>query len=655
MNKLFATLFLFIASLNLQAQDEYVKFLKDVEIQGKKFFKGEIYPLTTSSDVKFPFHFSVGTETFGVGKSVEKLQTNPEDKTSLKDDFVKSKEDGWIHIDVSSVSSGSDTIRLVSEKFDVTPIVKNTTFDLEEAKIGKSFRLIIPNSPTLYYSLNDLKTFDDPNKDIDADGVIDREDKCPKEKGTSENQGCPQKEEVKESGWALWQIILLSVIGIGIVGIGGLWFIKKRKNDDLEEVYITFNGNSLKEFALDNGISLAELMKYNKNVIDNKYDKYDDRDRKQVQKDLNGKKLMVGYQPKGSSQNNNQYPTNEFPKKPQQESPKELESPKGKAVQPTNFGNNNELSGQLREMQSTLIREIQKISSGNNNQNEINRLQNVIAEVENKLRVLETDKRNLDAKLIQMQSDNATAVNNLQTAMTETIRFQNEIKELKERVIAVEFLKGYSESVFTYLKYCQQVSCDAYNFFNKISQQNPKQAFAAGHLLMKFQSAVNSIPVGDWLRTVQDIKDSGATTNRQLTRSFSQIQNDGEKQKEFQRLLFSEVLTKYSSNILILAEAFKNLSRFQGSADFVNEAQSTFGKHVTEIISKAKSTGLDIKHVPLFESWEKYLGQVEDNGGERSLAYKEITGLGKGAIAEIVSYGVKTSIGDDTKTIIILA
>jgi hypothetical protein len=108
---------------------------------------------------------------------------------------------------------------------------------------------------------------------------------------------------------------------------------------------------------------------------------------------------------------------------------------------------------------------------------------------------------------------------------------------------------------------------------------------------MKFQSAVNSIPVGDWLRTVQDIKDSGATTNRQLTRSFSQIPNDGEKQKEFQRLLFSEVLTKYSSNILILAEAFKNLSRFQGSADFANEAQSTFGKHVTEIVSKAKSTG----------------------------------------------------------------
>ena len=256
---------------------------------------------------------------------------------------------------------------------------------------------------------------------------------------------------------------------------------------------------------------------------------------------------------------------------------------------------------------------------------------------------------------MQLQTDKSTLETNLQNANDEKNRVQNEIKELKERVIAVEFLKGYSESVFTYLKYCQQVSSDAYNFFNKISQQNPKQAFAAGHLLMKFQSAVNAIPVGDWLRTVQDIKDSGATTNRQLTRSFSQIQNDGDKQKEFQRLLFSEVLTKYSSNILILAEAFKNLSRFQGSADFANEAQSTFGKHVTEIVSKAKSTGLEIKHVPLFESWEKYLGQVEDNGGERSLAYKEITGLEKGAIAEIVSYGVKTSIGDDTKTIIILA
>ncbi|UPT71040.1 MAG: hypothetical protein M0D53_01080 [Flavobacterium sp. JAD_PAG50586_2] len=232
---------------------------------------------------------------------------------------------------------------------------------------------------------------------------------------------------------------------------------------------------------------------------------------------------------------------------------------------------------------------------------------------------------------------------------------QKELKELKEKVITVDFLTSYSESVSAYLKYCQQVSSDAYNFFNKINQQNPKQAFVAGHLLMKFQNGVNSIPVGDWLRTVQDIKDSGATTNRQLARSFSQIQNDGDKQKEFQRLLFSEVLIKYSSNILILAEAFKNFSHFQGSVEFSNEAQNIFGKHIPEIINKAKSIGLELKYVSLFESWEKYIGQVEDNGGERSIAYKDITNLEKGSIAEIVSFGVKTPPGDDTKTIIILA
>jgi hypothetical protein len=255
----------------------------------------------------------------------------------------------------------------------------------------------------------------------------------------------------------------------------------------------------------------------------------------------------------------------------------------------------------------------------------------------------------------QLQTDKTTFENNLQTVNAENSNFQNEIKELKEKVIAVEFLKGYSETVFSYLKYCQQVSNNAINFLNKISQQNPKKAFIVWHLLIKFQTSVNSIPVGDWVRTVQDIKDSGVTSNRQLTRSFAQIQNDNDKIKEFQRLLNSEVLIKYSSNLLILVEAVKNLSRFQDIGDFSYEAQDIFGKYVTEILSKAKSIGLELKYVSLFENWEKYIGQVEDNGGERSLAYKEITNLEKGVIAEIVSFGVKTPLGDDTKTIIILA
>jgi len=305
---------------------------------------------------------------------------------------------------------------------------------------------------------------------------------------------------------------------------------------------------------------------------------------------------------------------------------------------PTNSGSRNELFDRLEQMENAFTREIQKLS---NNQGEVQRLQG--------------EREKLKAKLEGVENEKSALKLDLQKANADKNKAQSETEELKKRIIAVDFLKDYSGNVFSYLEFCQQVSNEAYNFFERVSRQNPREAFAAGLLLIKFQNAVNSIPVGDWRRTLQDIKDTGATANRQLHRSFSQIQNNPDKQKEFQRLLFSEVLVKYSSDILILAEAFKNLSRFRVPADFASEAQRAFGKYVTEIVNKAKSTGLTIKHIPLFENWERYAAQVKDNGGERSPAYKEITGLEKGAIAEIVSYGVTTSLGEDTKTIILQA
>ena len=644
MNKLFATFVLLTSTFCFaQAQDGYIKYHTDSEYRKNavKVFKGEIVPFVNGSKPN-RINVIIGADTItDLGSTSTTFETVTPSKKNyllLKDDLVQLKKGGIVYVNINSIESTDSAFVYSENETLLTKLVEKRDAQIQLANCGKTFRLIISNAPSIFYSADKLKQFVEPEPDQQAENTE------------------TQTEEKKETGWALWQIILISVIGLGIVGLGGWWFIKKRNSkpvSDKEAIYATYNNNkSLSDFAMDNHIDLDRLIHFNKGVIDKKYIRYNPSDRKDVQKDLKNKKLIVGYQEKGFESSNNNFTKTETRNEPMTN---QWESPKETFVQPTNFGNNNELSGQLRQMENNLIREIQRVSSGNNNQGEINRLRNEKTELENKLKGVENDKRNSDLKQMQLQTDKSTLETNLQNANDEKNRVQNEIKELKERVIAVDFLKGYSESVFTYLKYCQQVSSDAYNFFNKISQQNPKQAFAAGHLLMKFQSAVNSIPIGDWLRTVQDIKDSGATTNRQLSRSFSQIQNDSDKQKEFQRLLFSEVLTKYSNNLLILAEAFKNLSRFQGSADFANEAQNTFGKHVTEIVNKAKLTGLELKYVSLFESWEKHIGQVEDNGGERSLAYKEITGLEKGAIAEIVSYGVKTSIGDDTKTIIILA
>lgn len=634
MTKLYATFVLLISTLCFaQAQDGYIKYHTDSEYKNKavRVFKGEIFPFLNSSKSN-KINVIVGADTItdlpSNSKSYSTVTTVGTVYISKKEDFLQSKKGGVVWVNATAIQN-TDTVTLISESGkQLTQLIEKRDAQVNQAELGKTCRLIISNTPTIFYSTDKLMQFVEPEPVQKA--------------GNTE----VQVKEKKETGWAWWYYGLI-FLGAGVI-VFGIWkFMRRRKKGNVNTEI--FNDSSLTDFANKFG-GLKKLSDLNPNLIPGNWNKLTNSEKERIRKELKGKRLVVRGDAEtsfGFQDNRNSY--SDEPKTKEWENPKEI------LAQSANYGNSYEFSGQLKQMKEEIIREIQLGRSGSNNQNEIKRLQNEKTELENRLRRLEADKSDYDAKLIQMRSDKSTAENNLQTAIAETNRVQNEIKVLKERVIAVEFLKGYSESVLSYLKYCQQVSIDAFNFFNKVSQHNPEQAFAAGHLLMKFQSAVNSIPVGDWLRTVQDIKDSAATTNRQLTRSFSQIQNDGDKQKEFQRLLYSEVLIKYSSNILILAESFKNLSRFQGSADFANEAQSTFGKHVTEIVNKAKSTGLDIKHVPLFESWEKYLGQVEDNGGERSLAYKEIGGLEKGAIAEIVSYGVKTSLGDDTKTIIILA
>lgn len=632
MNKFFATVTLLFSTLCFaQAQDGFIKYQKDSEYRNKtiKVLKGEIFPFINASK-QGKINVIIGSDTI---TDIEKTSKSFETFTpttsydSQKNDFLQTKGGGIIWVNAKNISA-TDTVTLISESGkQITQLITQREVQVNLSDLGKTCRLIISNAPTIFYSTDKLKQFIEP---------------APSETTTTT---AAVAEETK-SGLAWWAWVL---IGLGVFGLGfGVWWYIRNKNKESEQepIYVTYNGKSLSQFAEDNRITLDELIKYNKSVIDKKYSLYSDADRKDVQRELKNKKLIVGFQEKKMVNINDNYTnvTNN----------KEQENPKETYVQPSNFGNNNELSGQLRQMENNLLMEIQRVGSGNNNSNEINRLRNEKTELENKLKGFENDKRNLDSTLKQLQADKLNLESNLQSANTEKNQIQTEIRNLKEKVIAVDFLKGYSDSVFSYLKFCQQVSTDAYNCFNKISQQNLKQGFAAGHLLMKFQTSVNPIPVGNWLQTVQDIKDTGATTNKQLIRSFAQIQNDSEKQKEFQRLLFTEVLTKYSSNILILAEAFKNLSRFQVAPEYANEIQTTFSKHVTEILNKAKAAGLAIKYVSLFKNFEEYLGQIESVDRERSLAYKEVSGLQKNEIAEINSYGVKTNF-EDSKTYVILA
>lgn len=65
------------------------------------------------------------------------------------------KVNGYIHIDVNTLNI-NDTIWFVSEINNRTPLYSIKVLDLNKSDVGSSFRLIIPNFPTICYITNNL-------------------------------------------------------------------------------------------------------------------------------------------------------------------------------------------------------------------------------------------------------------------------------------------------------------------------------------------------------------------------------------------------------------------------------------------------------------------------------------------------------------------
>lgn len=636
MKKLLAMLVLFLSTLNmLQAQDGYIKYLIDSEYRNKavKVFKGEIVPFLNASKSN-SINVIIGNDTItnleATSKSYEVAPSPNEAYIAQKANYLQIKKDGFAWVNALTIPK-TDTVTLISENGKrLTQLIEKREVQVNLSDLGKTCRLIISNSPSIFYSTTNLKHFEE-SESVQLTGITNL-----------------QATDKKETSWSWWYyaLIVIAAVGIGL----GVWrvFKSKMKQDPNE---VRFTGNSLTEFANKYG-GLEKLSSLNIGIIPTKSEwnrlKNNESAKAKKIKKLKGKRIIIhtdddisfGFQGKTNIQSLCQ-------------SSKEDVSSKNISVQETNYGNQEELANQLRRMENNLITEIKRVGSGNNKSNDISRLKGEKEQMENKVKALETEKHHLVSTLEQLQKDKTTSESSLQTISHENNRVQDEIKKLKEKVIEVNYLREYCDSVSSYLQFCQQVSTDIYNFLNKIPQQNSKQGFSIGSLLINFQNSNNNIPVGNWLQIVKDINDAGVTTNKQLIRSFSQIGSDGEKLKEFQRLLFTEVLTKYSSNILILAEAFRNLSRFQVPQKLANEAQSTFGNHVDKFLRQSKTIGMEIKYVQLFKNFEDYLGQIESVDRERTLVYKEVSGLQKNEIAEIISFGIKTNF-EDSKTFVIL-
>jgi hypothetical protein len=661
MNKLFSILVLVLISLNIvQAQEGYVKFIMYSEYRDKsiKCYKGEIFPFIKSKKGN-KINIIVGNDTVTDLKVLSKnfITINNLNTSYLADSnmFIKSKDGENVFLDASNISK-ADTVTLISESGKIlTQLEKMRQASIRKSECGKIIRLVISNTPTIFYSIDKLQMYYPPITDRDGDSIADKNDSCPDVKGLQSNNGCPEIEELGLFARIAWWIYLLFILGIVCVGfLVWFFFLKNKQHTNKTRLLAKYSGGSLSEFAEENNLSLIELIKLNKGSIPKNYYSMNEFEKKNAHKELKRiGELTIGYTVSSEHEKTDDIGLMQLHKDESslKESGSILEANKSN---PFNNGSEINVTQQIRQLESNLIREIRSAGSkGNEGSNEITRLKGEITNLKYDNNNLSNDKQYLDSTISQLKIDKDNLKKNIDLLNSELNQRVKELSHLQEKVITVEYLSGYCDSVLTYFKLCNQVSSDAYNYFNRISHQDIIQASAIGHLLMKFQNSINDVPFGNWMQNIQDIKNTGATTNKKLIRSFSQIQSEEERKREFQRLLFSEVLVTYSSSILILAEAFRNLGRFQASSEIVNDAQNTFTKYVSDLVSKVKATGLENKYVPLFKNFEEFLGLIESVDREKSFAYKGIIGLEKGAVVEIVSYGVKTSF-EETKTLIIL-
>ena len=445
------------------------------------------------------------------------------------------------------------------------------------------------------------------------------------------------------------------IIGGGILLLFVILFVLYKMRiifPEKEPIMEKFNSNSLDIFANENQIKLQNLIKWNP-IIDSNYRGLEGNKRDHIKNNLKGKELIIGYRKKSKSSYegfNLAEPYSGINVKDNSKEPKgQIETP---MMSTSNGGG--DISIQLKEVELNILRAIQNNAPRDTGHSREIQLNNRINILESENKNLKDEKTKLDESNNQLNISKSDFEKQLKEEKDKSQSLTKDLSRFTDKVILVEFLKSYCDGVSSYFALCREVSSQAYDLFNRISKQNPEEALVVGHLLMKFQNGINNVPVGKWEQIVQDIKDTGASNNKQLTNSFKQPPTETEKQKEFSRLLFTEVLIKYSSSILILAESIKNINRFQILGDLANDAQNNFKNHVTELLSKVQATGLEPKYVPLFKRYMDYLGQAKAVDEKLSIAYRNVKDLEKDSIAEVISYGFKNTFGE-TDTLIILA
>gem|GEM_PF-2325651 len=590
------TTVLILTAICSMAQN-YIKFVGSTEINGHKFFKGEIYQQISDKKILY------GKDTIDLGKTkIEKATIGDVSQISDKLKFVTNLDNIYYQINVEKFINKKDSIKLVKSDNNIISFISKGKDSLNIEDCGSSFRIIIPNYPSIVFYKSEIPKpiIEEPtntpvNEVVEDDGLL--------------------------SGLTWWQYLIGGILSLIII-----YFLYKiivrfvNKRGEKFPLYEKYSGGDFNEFAQKMNISRKKLFKYNEDKLCN-YESMSHKEKEKLKNNLRGKDFIIGYSEVYSepSKTNNEF--EQFNQKAQTN----IET-----IQ--QFQNTSDISSQIQRMESRILNKIESLAS---NKEASQKIENQQKEIETlKIKITQQNK-----DIEKGNQENIGLSNELTQVNKKKQEIESEYLKYSDKVIFVDYLEPYAKATYDYYNFCQTGYIKALDYFQKLNHSDSELVSIVSQLLVKFNSNIPN-KTNHWVGVINEIKDSKATANIDLIRSLKQIPNNEEKSKEFKRILIKEVFEKYSSSIFILTEELSNLSKFTNdSTSFVKDFEQFFMSFKSELHAKSKAIGLDLNFVPLFEHYEKYAAFTKLANQTCSLPYKNIKNLSKDSVLEILNYG----------------
>ncbi|HBN04552.1 MAG TPA: hypothetical protein DD434_02005, partial [Bacteroidales bacterium] len=248
----------------------YIKFAEATEINGRKFFKGEIYQQVADKKILF------GKDTIDLGKTkTEKATVGNVSQISDKLNFVINSDNINYQINVTKFINGKDTIKLVKADNNTIPFFSKGNASINIKECGSSFRLIIPSYPSIVFYESEIPK---PVVEEIQNPFIDE----------------PIVEDSVLGKITWWQYVLGGLLLLFVLYLIYRFVLPLFKKKQRQPIKKKFQGGRLSDFARNNNIDLYDLEKFNKSLLKG-YSKMDDHERKKLQKNIEGEFLIVSY------------------------------------------------------------------------------------------------------------------------------------------------------------------------------------------------------------------------------------------------------------------------------------------------------------------------------------------------------------------------